>query len=378
MMIIAAIIGFLLLFTIIAGPLLAPILFLLLFLIPLLILFYGNKFFSLSPLVMAICPPGRSGNKLRLLAGWLVVVVGTILLVWGVGAISVVGLSSTPIHNLYLIPPPGMANRVGADMYNLVTAGFFLAVGFLEVGIPVWALITLTAHIIGGDRVTRYERRRAFFMHVEDYKKDSAGLLLWMASGVLPVMGIWLFVALPAVLGPAFPHLYARLGGWSPLIHLPGIKRGLDPPILPTNTWNNLINMFPFTNWSVYWHAMPVAWRIIALGVLIIAGLDLFGTVTGKNDAPFKPTKKKEAMAEYQRVMNEVHDENGNVVPLSEQELQYAKALESYWTGQREHFPKPEEFGMTGGDLDARIAARLEISRLAREKRKLEGRLDSA
>lgn len=359
-----------LLILIIGAPVLIPLFFLLVMIAPLIVLIYAGRMFSLSPLAMALLPPGRTRSSARVLVSWLVILAAAGLMSWGVGAVSMVGLSATPLTGLLVHPPPGTANMIGAIVYDTLTVSLFLALGLIEVGLFMWAIITFVSSLFGWNRMSVYEKKRFGFYHRSEYVDDFHAWFLADVGSVLPIIGIGIAVFFPMVIGVALPNLYVawHMGGWSPLTHLPGLVTQIKHIPIP-RTWDNLPNLFPLHNWAVLISAIPPVLRDMLIGLLGLAGVNLLVMMGGPSKRPLG-REDRQAMAEYQRVMREVHDEHGDVIQPSGEELRYAKALEDYWTHKRAFYPKPEDFGLTAEIIEERVAWRADMSRRAREKRR--------
>jgi len=367
LMVLVIIIAIGLLVSVIGGPIILPLAVLAVMIIPLAVMVYAGRFYSLSPLAVALVQPGRPRSKGRFLMAWLVILALAAFLTWTVGAVSVVGLSSKPLTGLFVYPPPGAANWIVGTMYNAFTVSVFMAFGLCEVGVPTWALIAFVSSLFGRDRMAIYEKKRFRYLHKLEYVDDFGAWFLADVASILPVIGLAIVIFVPVVIGSTIPYLYTSLhmGGWSPLAKVPGLVKQVSPVSIYYENWKTLTELFPLSNWSVLFAALPPGLRDVLIGLLILAGLSLLVMLGGDKERPLS-SEDRRAMAEYQRVMREVHDGRGDVIVPSEEEKRYAKALEDYWTHKRAWYPKPEEFALTAEIINEKIAERTGKSRRAR------------
>ena len=348
--------------------------------VPLVALLYSARLFSLSPLAFALIRPGDRRSVLRTVSAWLIILASAALVVWSVGAVSLVGLSIRPVT--LLIPdhlPPGILTQVEVVAGTALAVSAFLALGLWEVGLPVKALSTLFAGASTWDSRAVYERKLFGCSFRSRGVKDPMAWLLVDLAGVLPGLGLGILVFLPVVVGSVWPHLYSvyHLGGWSPLVKLPGLEKQLTPISYHNQNWWPVTRLFPPHNWPVLWAATPRRWRYLAYVLALLSVLGLPCVVMTLGPARTRRAKKldQKAREEYKRIWAEHGDpEDGDGFDPSEEGHRYAEELGKYWRHKIVWYPDPEDFGLSAEIIGTRIAERTEKSResrLTRERQRL-------
>lgn len=343
--------------TIVAGPILLPFLAVIDILIPLIISLFVLRFFSLAPLVAALLPPDKKSSGLRFAFVFFLVLILSAIIAWGVGALSIIGLSSQP--------PPGLIlpfaitgiwyyklGIVWLDVQNILV---FVGTGLLEIGLPIWALISLIATLIGGwKRIAIFERNRLRNESIGYEKNPNADFMI-MLSGIFCFLGMVTVIFFPVIMYTS-PRLYAvwHLGGWSPLIKIHGITTTIAG--IGYHPYNALFVMFPWHNWSVLLSLLPKWAQTVIPAILVLAGLNLFAMLTHKKKIPV--ISREAAAEECARIRRTCSDRRRGIIRASLDEISYASYLEMYANGKQSSPPELAEFGLTREVLEERLAER--------------------